>query len=308
MMEPTRLYRHPPVTLTLADIRIHVLSDGLVWWDGGGMFGLTPKVLWRRIIQEDELNRVPMMLRTLLIEAAGKRILVDTGIGDKISEKVRRQINLQGRARLLSDLATLGVRPEDIDIVVLTHLHNDHCGGNTYLDETGVVMPTFPNAEYWVQRRELADALFPNERTRGTYFRENVEPLEKRGQLHIIDGDTDVVPGVWTTLTPGHTASHQCVIIEGEGEYAIFLADAVSWGVFFEHLAWVPAYDLEPMVSIHTKKRLARWALRHDAWLIFQHDARFGVGKLEEVNGRFVVHPLEASRSSIISTPQAVHH
>ncbi|NPA90044.1 MAG: MBL fold metallo-hydrolase [Chloroflexi bacterium] len=298
-MASTRVYRNRPVTLTLGSIRVHVLSDGVVWWDGGGMFGLTPKVLWQRVIRPDELNRVPMMLRTLLVEAGETRILVDTGIGDKLPDKARRQINLQGRDRLLQDLATLGLGPEDIDIVLLTHLHNDHCGGNTRLDEEGRVVPTFPRAEYWIQRRELADAMFPNERTRGTYFRENVEPLMQSGQLRVIDGDTDVVPGIWTTLTPGHTASHQCVVMEGGGEKAIFLADAVSWGVFFERLAWVPAYDLEPMVSIHTKKRLARWALRHNAWLIFQHDARFGVGKLEEQDGHYLVRPLEASRSVV---------
>ncbi len=288
-----------PLTLTLGDIRVHVLSDGVVWWDGGGMFGLTPKVLWQRAIrpvQADEYNRVPMMLRVLLIEAQGKRILVDTGIGDKLPAKVRRQINLVGERRLLSQLQNLGLSPEDIDIVVLTHLHNDHCGGNTYLNDRGEVVPTFPNAEYWIQRRELADAMFPNERTRGTYFRENFLPLEENGQLRIIDGDTDVVPGVWTTLTPGHTAAHQCVIIEGGEEYAIFLADAVSWGVFFERMAWVPAYDLEPMVSIHTKKRLARWALHHHAWLIFQHDARFGVATLEAHGSALIVHPVEEER------------
>ncbi len=298
------MYRNRRVTLTLGDIRIHVLSDGVVWWDGGGMFGLTPKVLWERVIRSDELNRVPMMLRVLLVEAGGKRILVDTGIGDKLPDKARRQINLVGQERLLSDLRDLDVAPEDIDIVVLTHLHNDHCGGNTRRNEEGEIVPTFPRAVYWVQRRELADAMFPNERTRGTYFRENVVPLEQRGQLRIIDGDTEIVPGVWTILTPGHTAAHQCVVIQGGGEYAIFLADAVSWGVFFERLAWVPAYDLEPMVSIHTKKRLARWALRHNAWLIFQHDARFGVGKLEEREGKFLVHPLDASRTDATHSPR----
>ncbi len=268
--------------LTLGDIRVHIVTDGVVYWDGGGLFGLTPKALWQRIIKPDEYNRVPMVLRCLLIEAGDKRILVDTGIGDKLPEKARRYISLEGHDRLVSDLAGIGVRPEDVDIVVLTHLHSDHCGGNTRFDEAGNVVPTFPNAEYWIQARELADATFPNERTRGTYFRENFEPLAQTGQLRIIDGDTDVVPGVWTTLTPGHTTSHQSIVIEGGGETAIFLADAVSWGAFFEHLSWVPAYDLDPMTSIHTKKRLARWALRSDAWLIFQHDARFAVGKLQE--------------------------
>lgn len=278
-------------TLVMGDIRVHIVSDGVIYWDGGGLFGLTPKTLWERVYKPDAFNRVPMHLRCLLIEAAGKRILVDTGIGDKVPDKARRYISLEGEKRLIADLARIGVRPEDVDIVVLSHLHNDHCGGNTCFDASGQVVPTFPNAEYWVQARELADAMFPNERTRATYLRENFVPLEERGQLRLMDGDTEVVPGVWTTLTPGHTAAHQCIVVEGGGEHLIFLADAVSWGIFFERLAWVPAYDLDPMTSIHTKKRLARWALRHDAWLVFQHDARYGLGKLQEENGRFKVIP-----------------
>ncbi len=279
-------------TLVLGDIRVHIVSDGVIYWDGGGLFGLTPRTLWERVYKPDAWNRVPMHLRCLLIEADGKRILVDTGIGDKVPEKARRYISLEGEKRLITDLTRIGVRPEDVDIVVLTHLHNDHCGGNTYIDATGAIVPTFPNAEYWIQARELADAMFPNERTRATYLRENFEPLQKSGQLRVIDGDTDVVPGVWTTLTPGHTATHQCIVVEGGGEHAVFLADAVSWGIFFERMAWVPAYDLEPMVSIHTKKRLARWALRHDAWLVFQHDARYGIGKLHEEGERLRVIPM----------------
>ncbi len=279
------------VVLTLGDMRVTVVSDGTVYWDGGGLFGLTPKVLWQRVIQPDELNRVPMRLRSVLIENGDKRILVDTGIGDKMSEKSRKHIALEGRDRLINDLASLGITVNDIDLVILTHLHNDHCGGNTRIDSEGHVVPTFPNAEYWIQAREMADAMFPNERTRGTYFRENFIPLEERGQLRIIDGDTDVTPGIWTTITAGHTPAHQCVVMQGGGEFAIFLADAVSWGVFFERMAWVPAYDLAPMVSIHTKKRLARWAIQHDAWLIFQHDARFAVGKLREENGKLRVEP-----------------
>ncbi len=279
------------VVLTLGEMRVTVVSDGIVYWDGGGLFGLTPKVLWQRVIQPDELNRVPMHLRSILIENGAQRILVDTGIGDKMGEKARKHISLEGRNRLINDLASLGITVEDVDVVILTHLHNDHCGGNTRIDDGGQVVPTFPNAEYWIQAREMADAMFPNERTRGTYFRENFLPLEESGQLRIIDGDTDIATGLWTTITAGHTRSHQCVVMHGGDEYALFLADAVSWGIFFERMAWVPAYDLEPMVSIHTKKRLARWALRHDAWLIFQHDARFAVGKLREKDGRLVVEP-----------------
>jgi len=279
----------------IGKVEIEVVSDGTVLEDGGGAFGLVPRVLWERIIAPDELNRIPYVLRCLLIRSSGKTILVDTGYGDKLTAKERERLNLYGERRLLRALERLGVRAEDVDIVINTHLHADHCGGNT-MNQGGEVVPTFPNAEYWIQRRELADARYPNERTRGTYFAENFLPLEATGQLRILWGDTQVTPEVRCWVTPGHTRAHQAVVIENEGESAIFLGDACARAVSLERLAWVPAYDVEPMESIETKRRLRDWALRTDALLIFQHDLAMAAGRVRAVEGepgRFVVEPME---------------
>jgi glyoxylase-like metal-dependent hydrolase (beta-lactamase superfamily II) len=275
--------------IPIGNVRIHPLSDGIFWADGGGLFGLVPRVLWEKVVAPDTLNRVPMVLRCLLIESAGKRILVDTGYGDKLTDKERNILGLSGEGRLLADLARLGFRAEDIDIVLNTHLHADHCGGNTRWNEHHELVPTFPRAEYWVQRLELADARFPDERTRGTYFADNFLPLERAEQLRVIDGDTIVTPELRLEIAPGHTRSHQVVIAESLGASAIFLADAASWAWALERLAWVPAYDVEPLVSIQTKKRLARWAIARQALLLFQHDPRLVSGRLREEDGRFKV-------------------
>jgi len=281
----------------IGGVEIQVVSDGAALQDGGAAFGLVPRVLWEQVIKPDELNRIPYVLRSLLIRSAGKTILVDTGYGDKLTAKERQRLNLHGERRLLSALERLGVRAEDVDIVINTHLHADHCGGNT-MDRDGEVVPTFPNAEYWIQRRELADARYPNERTRGTYFAQNFLPLEAAGQLRILRGDTQVTPEVRCWVTRGHTRAHQVVVIESEGEAAAFLGDACAWKISLERLAWVPAYDVEPMESIESKRRLRDWALRTGALLIFQHDPTIVAGRVHRVAGeteKFVVEPIETS-------------
>jgi len=276
---------------------VHIVDDGQVWMDAGGLFGLVPKRLWSRVTEADPENRVPIPLRCLLIESQGKRILVDTGYGDKMTPRVREILGLRpdDRDRLVRSLAEAGFGVDDVDIVLNTHLHADHCGGNTrQREDSEMPEPTFPRAAYWIQRLELADASFPNERTRGTYFAENFQPLAQTGQLHVIDGDVQVTDEVRTWVTPGHTRAHQCVIIESHGEAAIFLADAISWAVHLERLAWVPAYDVEPLVSIQTKKQIIAWAMRHRARLIFQHDPRVDVAHLVKSGDRYQVVPQPA--------------
>lgn len=277
--------------IQIGDVRLHFVSDGYFWTDAGPLFGLVPRTLWERIVTPDRLNRIPMAMRCLLIESHGKRILVDTGYGDKLTDKWRNILNLQGEGRLAASLGSVGFTPADIDIVICTHLHGDHISGNTAWNEEGEAVPAFPNAEYWVQRLELADASYPNERTVGTYSPENFEPLESSGQLRIIDGDTDVTGAVYTSITPGHTRSHQSVFIESGGEAAVYLGDTVQGYWAFERIAWIPAYDVEPLVSIQTKKRLARWALRNSALMIFEHDPHIACARLAEQDGRYRIVP-----------------
>lgn len=266
--------------MRFGNINLHVVSDGTYWEDGGGLFGLVPKTLWSRVVDADEQNRIMFDNRCLLIETEQQRILVDTGYGDKLSDKERGFISLEGRHRLLGSLEALGVGPLDIDLVINTHLHGDHCGGNTLQDNGGDVIATFPWATYCIQRLELADATYPNERTRATYLVENWEPVQRNGQLRVLTGDTRLTDEVRVVVTPGHTRAHQCVIVESGGQTAMFLGDLASWPIHLERLAWVPAYDLEPMVSIETKRNVARWAVDNHVLLIFEHHPGIAAGYL----------------------------
>jgi len=293
----------PPQTLHIGSVRTHVLSDGIYWTDSGGAWGVVPRTLWEKVSTPDALGRIPMALRCLLIEASAGLVLVDTGYGDKLTSKQREILSLSGERRLLGEMAALGYRPEDVRYVINTHLHADHCGGNTLPASDGAEVsprfyaPTFPNATYFVQRLELADATYPNERTRNTYFSENFLPLadlrlaDGTGVLNIQSGDNQVTPEVRTIVTPGHTRGHQVVIIESRGESAVFLADLVGWAASLERLAWVPAFDVEPLVSIESKRSLRDWALRRDALLLFQHDMTMVAGRIKRDGERWRVDP-----------------
>ena len=267
-------------TYLVGALRVHLISDGFFLTDGGGAFGLVPRVLWEKVCPPDALNRVPFELRSCLIEADDGLILVDTGYGAKLSDKRRAQAGLTAAPRLLDELAGLGYRPADVRIVINTHLHADHCGWNTLRLADGRLTPTFPNAVYFVQRLELADATYPNERTRNTYFGENFLPLVEQGVLRPVSGDAQITPQVRVQVTPGHTRGHQVVVIESQGETAVFLSEAAALAVHLERLAWVPAFDVEPLVSIETKRSLRDWTWRKAVLLLFQHDVGIPAGRI----------------------------
>jgi glyoxylase-like metal-dependent hydrolase (beta-lactamase superfamily II) len=288
--------------MKIGDIELIPISDGTAWWDGGGAFGLVPKTRWEKLLPPDAQNRVPFALRCLLIRAPGATVLVDTGMGDKITPEIAEQ---QGFALerpngwLVDDLARQGVAPEEVDLVVLTHLHADHCGGGTrWLD--GRFVPTFPRAEYWVQQREWDDAHHPNERTRATYYHVNFDPLEAAGQLCLLRGNAPVTEGVRVAVAPGHTAGMQSVIIEppGSGHMVVFLSDLAFFHWQLERLAWVSAYDLDPMTTIETKRRWQPWLVERQAAIFFQHDPLVAAGVLREQEGRYSVDPIIAPPSA----------
>jgi glyoxylase-like metal-dependent hydrolase (beta-lactamase superfamily II) len=262
-------------------LELHVVSDGQVYVDAGGAFGLIPRALFSRYMQPDVQNRVPMTLNSLIVRSRGKTILVDTGLGNRLTdvEKARWGVE-RPEGGLLEALGKLSIRPEDIDIVVNTHLHADHCGGNTRHDGSEL-KATFPAATYLVQRIEWAEAVNPDARTRGTYFGENYVPLLECGQLELLHGDCLLTDQVRLVVTPGHTRGHQSVVLEAGNWRGLFLGDMASYAAHFERVGWVTAYDVLPLETIATKERWHAWALSQQAWLFFPHDPMIPIGRLE---------------------------
>jgi glyoxylase-like metal-dependent hydrolase (beta-lactamase superfamily II) len=284
------------VTLDVGGVRCHVVSDGLHVMDGGGFFGLVPRVLWQHVIAPNDDNQIPADTRSLLIESDAGLILVDTGIGDKLTPKQRSILGLdERRGRMVADIGRLGFAPEDVEIVILTHLHSDHAGGATrWQDDDGdarTVVPTFPNARYVVQRADLAAASYPNERTAATYFAENWQPLADNDMLDVVDGPQRFGSVVRTDVSPGHTDAIQTVWVEAGGDSLLFLGDACSWAAHMDRLAWVPSFDIYPMTSIETKRRLRDEAIARETLLLFQHDALVVTGRLREDSSSVRVAP-----------------
>jgi glyoxylase-like metal-dependent hydrolase (beta-lactamase superfamily II) len=277
----------------LGNAELHIVSDGLWRQDAGAHFGIVPRVLWEPIIALDDRHRVPMAVSCLLIRSTAKNILVDTGLGSKLSQKERDKLGHQPSPGLMDNLRQLGVDADDVDIVINTHLHADHCGGNTVLDSDGKPRPTFPQAEYWIQRLEWADARYPNERTIKTYLPDNLLPLEEEGQLRLLHGDTLVTPEVKCVVTRGHTRAHQSVIIRSGDQAAIYLGDLAPWKENIEKLAWTPAGDVAPMETIETKRAIRQWALEENALLIFEHDPRLSAGRLRQTGESYQVEAVD---------------
>ena len=288
-----------PLSYRIGRVRVHLISDGPFWTDGGATFGVVPRTLWEKVIQPDALHRIPMALWSLLIESNEGLILVDTGHGHRLGSKRRDQLGLTDDLRVDRRLIELGFAPADVRFVINTHLHADHCGGNTVFGSDGQLLPAFPNATYLMQRLELADATYPNERTRNAYVCENFLPLvnlcqdPEGGIVRVLSGDARITSEVHVKVTPGHTRAHQVVIVESDGETGIFLGDVAGLAVHIERLAWVPAFDVEPLVSMETKRWLRDWAAHRDALLFFQHDVATPAGRVRAEGDRWCVQTVE---------------
>ncbi len=256
--------------MRLGSIEIYPVSDGTFRIDGGALFGVVPRVLWEKTNPPDEKNRVLLGLNQLLIIADNKKILIDTGMGDKGGEKFLSIYELKREKDLFGSLRSIGVEPRDIDIVINTHLHFDHAGGNTVIKDHRPV-PAFPRAKFIVQKGELEAALSPDERTRASYHREDIEPLVEAGLLETVEGDTQIVPGVSVKRDCGHTEHYQTVIIESEGRKALFLGDLVPTTTHLR-LPYIMSFDQYPTETLKRKKELLARALKENWLLIFQHD------------------------------------
>ena len=264
-------------------IRVHAIEAGVQQLDGGAMFGIVPKPLWEKRIPADARNRIPLALRCLLVEAPNALILIDTGVGNKESEKfhdIYGVSNAGDPTRLEDAIRAAGFQPADVDIVLNTHLHFDHAGGNTWIDEGGGVRPSFPDARYVVQRGELGFAASPNERIRASYLPDNLRPIQDAGLWDLVEGDHEVTRGVRVVPTPGHTPFHQSVLIESDGRVACYLGDVCPTSAHLP-LPWIMGYDLEPLVTLESKRGLWKRALEEEWLLIFEHDPRVPWGRLD---------------------------
>ena len=279
--------------LALGDARLTMLNGGNFRLDGGAMHGVVPKTLWSKLVSCDPLNRCEYTTHCLLVEVAGRRILVETGNGDKFSPKLKDIYGIDHDRSIGDALREIGVEPESIDTVVMTHMHFDHSGGTTRRAASGALEPVFRRARHVVQAREWQDATHPHERNRASYLGENIGPLGEAGLLQLVDGETELAPGVRVIPTPGHTRGHQSVLVGFEGgPRALFLGDVVPTAVH-TRLPWVMAYDLDPARTLETKRALFRRALDESWLLLWGHDRDHMGGRLGlDKDGNFVVREL----------------
>ena len=299
-------HTEPMQRLTLGDFELSVFSDGTYPLDGGAFFGVVPKVMWSRKVTADDKNYVTAGLNSLLIRREGPRtgkqtVLVETGMGNKLSE---RMIKFYGQpAKLLDNLAASGVAPEDIDIVINSHLHFDHCGWNTVRDKNGKIVPTFPRAKYYAPEGEWQYAQHPSERDAISFIPENYDPLVESGQMTLLKGGEEIVPGISVRTFPGHTAHMQAVIVNGrpglqranglerarlsaaplgapnegalasEGTTACYISDLMPSTAHID-LTWGMAFDLYPLQTIESKKEYYARALPEKWLTVFTHDPK----------------------------------
>jgi len=276
------------------DMEVHYLDGGNFWLDGGAMFGVVPKVFWEKKSPPDEKNRIRMRANSLIVRAGRKNIIIETGNGTKWDAKQRTIYGVQEGDPLMDSLAKLGVKPDQIDLVINTHLHFDHAGGNTRMVENRV-LPTFRRARYVVQRSELEHAMNPTERDRASYFPENFAPISKEGLWDLAEGSKEILPGISVERISGHNADIQAVTVYGGGRTLAFVADLLPTRHHIP-LPWIMAYDLYPLQTLETKRQ---WIPRivSGGWVVvFGHDPDIAAATLHEHDGKIEIEPVDLNR------------
>ena len=271
--------------ISVGDFELTVLSDGYYISNGGAFFGVVPKVLWERKVRADELNRIYAGLNSILVRTGRQNILIETGIGNKLSDKMKKIY--EPKEKLLENLQATGVAPAEIDIVINSHLHFDHCGWNTVYKD-GLAIATFPRATYYVQQGEWEHAQLQLERDRVSYISDNYNPLISSGQMKLLNGAAEIVPGISVAAYPGHTRHLQAIFIRSGHQTACYISDLIptTWHL---DVTWVMAYDLFPLETIENRKKYYAQAFAENWLTIFTHDPDIPWAYLEKTDGKVSV-------------------
>jgi len=278
----------------LGNIEVRFLDAGTFALDGGAMFGVVPKVLWEQKSPPDANNRIRMRANSLLLRVDKKNVLIETGNGTKMDAKLRAIYNLQDGDPLGESLARAGVSPDKIDLVINTHLHFDHCGGNTRVHQNRVV-PTFRRARYVVQRAELEHAMNPTERDRASYIADDFSVISKGGLWDLVDGDVEILPGISVVRIPGHNGNLQAVVIRGGSKTLAFVADLLPTRHHIQ-LPWIMAYDLFPLQTLETKRHWISRMVAEDCITVFGHDPDIPAATLHQRDGKIEIEPVDLNR------------
>ena len=283
--------------LTLGDFELTVFSDGTYPLDGGAYFGVVPKVMWSKRVTADERNYVTSGLNSLLVRTGNRTVLIETGMGNKLSE---RMIKFYGQpAKLLDNLAAAGTAPEDIDIVINSHLHFDHCGWNTVRDKNGKITAAFPRAKYYAPEGEWQYARHPSDRDSISFISENYDPLVESGQMTLLKGGEEIVPGISVQTFRGHTAHMQAIIVNGRpggetrtGSIACYISDLIPTTAHID-LTWGMGFDLYPLDTIQSKKDYYARAIPEKWLTVFTHDPNVPWAHVEkDAQGKLIARPL----------------
>jgi glyoxylase-like metal-dependent hydrolase (beta-lactamase superfamily II) len=267
--------------LRVGDCELFRLNGGRFELDGGAMFGVVPKILWQKKYSADNENYVPLVADPLLIRTPDTLVLIETGLGNKLTEKQKKIFRMQKTWSVVEDMEHSGIRREEIEFVILTHYDFDHAGGVITEEENGELALTFPRAHHVIQQQEWEDVLHPNKRSINTYWPVNFEKLRDSRQIRLVGGEEEIVPGIKVIRTGGHTRGHQIVRIESGGETALHLGDLLPTHIHFNPL-WIMAYDNFPLDSVRQKEEWETKGLQENAWFTFYHDPFMQACKFDE--------------------------
>lgn len=267
------------------EIQIFSFVENRFKIDGGAMFGVVPKVIWEKLVSCDERNRVDLDLNLLLVKTKDKNILIDTGIGETLTDRMKKIYGIEKGSNLNPGLAMFGLKPEDIDLVILTHLHLDHAGGVVKFNEKGKKVPSFPNAKHIIQSQEWKDALLPDERTMATYFPENFLILKDFQLVELVDGEREIAPGIKVIPTSGHTRGHQAILIETGNEKILCPGDILPTRNHLK-VPYVASVDAYPLETMTVKKEFLEKCLNHGWSVAFDHDTELKLAKLKKIEDK----------------------